>query len=83
MLNALWTVLQVKIERPIMRIPMLAIHLNRDYYKDGFKPNHQQHLSPILATAVKTAVDKDTSAKESSSAPDKVRASRIIDLLVA
>ena len=36
-----------------MRIPMLAIHLQRTLGTDGFKPNPQTHLMPLLATAAK------------------------------
>ena len=52
------TCAQVKIERPILRIPMLAIHLSRDIYTDGFKPNKQTHVVPILATAVRVRLDR-------------------------
>ena len=48
--------LQVKIEEPIMRIPMLAIHLNRDIGTEGFKPNKQTHCVPVLATAIKKSI---------------------------
>ncbi|XP_068309057.1 probable aspartyl aminopeptidase [Pyrus communis] len=47
----------VRIEEPIMRIPTLAIHLDRDV-KDAFKVNTQTHLLPILATAVKAELEK-------------------------
>ena len=49
---------QVKIEKPIMRIPMLAIHLNRDILTKGFELNKQTHLVPVLASAVKKAANK-------------------------
>jgi aspartyl aminopeptidase len=39
----------VKLERPIVRIPNLAIHLNRDVNKDGLKLNPQTHLPPVIA----------------------------------
>jgi aspartyl aminopeptidase len=34
--------------RPLLRIPSLAIHLQRELAKDGLKLNAQQHLAPIL-----------------------------------
>ena len=53
---------QVKIEKPIMRIPMLAIHLNRDIMSKGFELNKQTHLVPMLASAVKKAANKAAGA---------------------
>ncbi|XP_024972503.1 probable aspartyl aminopeptidase [Cynara cardunculus var. scolymus] len=47
----------VKIEEPIMRIPTLAIHLDRGV-NDGFKVNAQTHLAPVLATSVKAELNK-------------------------
>ncbi|KAJ1396239.1 Peptidase M18 [Sesbania bispinosa] len=50
----------VRIEEPIMRIPTLAIHLDRTV-NDGFKFNTQTHLIPILATSLKAEVNKVSS----------------------
>jgi len=44
----------VKIDRPILRIPSLAIHLDRSVNTDGFKFNTQTHLLPVLSLAVKS-----------------------------
>lgn len=52
----------VKIDKPIMRIPMLAIHLQRDIGSAGFKPNAHSHLSPVLATAVKAQAEAPAAA---------------------
>lgn len=63
--------LQVKIDKPILRIPMLAIHLNRTIHTDGFKPNPQTELVPLLATAVKAQLTGSTdSPTPPPSAPD-------------
>nr|XP_043636872.1 probable aspartyl aminopeptidase [Erigeron canadensis] len=47
----------VRITEPIMRIPTLAIHLDRGV-NDGFKVNTQTHLAPVLATSVKAELNK-------------------------
>ncbi|KAI9503980.1 hypothetical protein GGI25_000862 [Coemansia spiralis] len=51
----------IAIEEPIMRIPSLAIHLERSM-ADGFKYNKEVHLTPILATVFK-AVNGEKSEK--------------------
>ncbi|XP_022882541.1 probable aspartyl aminopeptidase [Olea europaea var. sylvestris] len=47
----------VRIEEPIMRIPTLAIHLDRGV-NDGFKVNTQSQLAPVFATSVKADINK-------------------------
>ncbi|KAG5533052.1 hypothetical protein RHGRI_027326 [Rhododendron griersonianum] len=48
----------IKLKRPILRIPTLAIHLDRTVNKDGFKPNLETHLVPLLATKLEdTSLD--------------------------
>ncbi|XP_074565764.1 putative aspartyl aminopeptidase isoform X2 [Curcuma longa] len=42
----------VRIEEPILRIPTLAIHLDKNV-NEGFKFNTQSQLLPVLATSVK------------------------------
>lgn len=39
--------------RPILRIPMLAIHLQRELGEKGFNPNKQTQCTPLLAAAIK------------------------------
>ncbi|KAJ0972677.1 hypothetical protein J5N97_020636 [Dioscorea zingiberensis] len=48
----------VKVKRPILRVPTLAIHLDRLVNTEGFKPNLETHLIPLLATKL-----EDTTVK--------------------
>ncbi|KAI3896942.1 hypothetical protein MKX03_026701 [Papaver bracteatum] len=59
----------VRIQEPIMRIPNLAIHLDRS--ADGFKPNSQTHLVPILATSVKAELNKAAAGNVSAESDGK------------
>ncbi|HEX8819563.1 MAG TPA: M18 family aminopeptidase [Archangium sp.] len=47
----------VDFRRPLLRIPNLAIHLNRGVNTDGLKLNAQDHLVPVLALERSGAVD--------------------------
>lgn len=52
----------VEIDKPILRIPSLAIHLQREVSQDGFKPNTETHLLPIIGTELGELSD-DPNAK--------------------
>ncbi|CAH8493884.1 unnamed protein product [Schistosoma turkestanicum] len=42
----------VHINSPIACVPSLAIHLNQEVKTQGFHPNSERHLSPILCTSL-------------------------------
>eukprot|EP00534_Pseudo-nitzschia_fraudulenta_P003631 CAMPEP_0201122526 /NCGR_PEP_ID=MMETSP0850-20130426/6143_1 /ASSEMBLY_ACC=CAM_ASM_000622 /TAXON_ID=183588 /ORGANISM="Pseudo-nitzschia fraudulenta, Strain WWA7" /LENGTH=498 /DNA_ID=CAMNT_0047389233 /DNA_START=268 /DNA_END=1764 /DNA_ORIENTATION=+ len=49
----------VKIDRAILRVPTLAIHLETAEERKAFKINKEEHLSPILAQATQKALTGD------------------------
>jgi len=72
----------VCIRKPILRIPMLAIHLQRDISDKGFNPNKQTHVLPLLATSIKNTLDKTIPAPPSDSKKENsenVRTTNMID----
>ncbi|MDA1196084.1 MAG: M18 family aminopeptidase [Planctomycetota bacterium] len=38
----------VDVARALLRVASLAIHLNREIHEEGFRPNAQQHMQPLL-----------------------------------
>lgn len=44
----------VKIDRPLLRIPQLAIHLDREISDRGLQLNKQQHMRPIWGSGLST-----------------------------
>jgi len=53
----------VHLSKPILRIPSLAIHLNRDA-NSNFSPNTESHTAPIIASEIKANVGKLISKDE-------------------
>ena len=47
----------IRFEQPLLRIPQLAIHLNRDVNKKGLLLNEQNHLPPIFSLQKKSTPD--------------------------
>lgn len=57
----------VNVDRPILRVPHLAIHLNREL-GEKFDWNKENHLLPVLATSVQEQLD--TGSKSSAEVPE-------------
>ncbi|DAZ97935.1 TPA: hypothetical protein N0F65_006360, partial [Lagenidium giganteum] len=51
------------VNKPIMRIPTLAIHFDRDV-NNGFSFNKENHLRPVLATAVRAQLEASNGSDE-------------------
>ena len=62
----------VRIDRPVLRVPTLCIHLQSPEEREAFKVNKEDHLQPILATeALKTLDGTQESEQEAQSPTDE------------
>ncbi|KDD71371.1 M18 aminopeptidase I zinc metalloprotease, partial [Helicosporidium sp. ATCC 50920] len=59
----------VYVPRPVARIPMLSIHLQREIYDQGFNPNKQTQCTPLLFN---DAAKKEDGVAEEELHPDVV-----------
>ncbi|KAI3849727.1 hypothetical protein MKW98_026641 [Papaver atlanticum] len=50
----------VKVKRPLLRVPILAIHLHNTVNKDEFKRHLEIHLVSLLATKLEEASSDNT-----------------------
>lgn len=62
----------LKINRPLLRIPQLAIHLNRSVNEKGLILNQQTHLAPILTLGKSKEVLKELVAEEIKCKPSAI-----------
>jgi len=53
----------VRIERPVLRVPTLCIHLQTPDEREAFKVNKENHLQPILATEALRSLSGDAEAE--------------------
>ena len=76
----------VRVDRPVMRISSLAIHLDRTL-NDGFKVNFQSHMAPIIADEVQRALggggdSNDDDSKRRKTTKDKDTSSKHCPVLL-
>ena len=69
----------VRIDKPILRIPTLAIHLEDASERKAFAVNKQRHLPAVLATAFKQQLGEDAVAKGSGDEPARKKAKNEIN----
>ncbi|KAG6579940.1 Aspartyl aminopeptidase [Phytophthora cinnamomi] len=65
------------VDRPILRIPTLAIHLDRKV-SEGFTFNKETHLRPVIASAARAELEATTDAKDQ---PKSKHASVLLQLI--
>ena len=70
--DASFTTELVKINRPILRIPNLCIHLRTPDERESFKVNKEDHLMPILCDEVEKALGASKAVNATEPTTDAV-----------
>ena len=60
----------MKINRPVLRVPTLAIHLTKADERSSFSPNLQNNFFPVLATEVKAKLAAKGAAGDGGAASE-------------
>ena len=68
----------VSIDRPLLRVPQLAIHLDREVNDKGLILNRQDHLAPILGLATSGTSLAKLVADAAGVAPDRIAGSDLM-----
>ncbi|CAL9081672.1 unnamed protein product [Musa textilis] len=71
----------VKVRRPLLRVPTLAIHLDRTVNTEGFKPNLETQLLPLIATKIEDAEMKSEDKKIAPSSSKSAHHSLLLQVL--
>ncbi|TYZ61827.1 hypothetical protein PybrP1_007584 [[Pythium] brassicae (nom. inval.)] len=69
------------VNKPVLRIPTLAIHLDRDVAQ-GFTFNKETHLRPVIATAARAQLEATTAGGDPD-APKAKHTSVLLQLIAA
>jgi aspartyl aminopeptidase len=68
----------VRIDRPLLRIPQLAIHLDREVNEKGLVLNRQDHLAPIFGMSASSSNMTKLVADQAGVAADRVAGSELM-----
>eukprot|EP00759_Apiculatamorpha_spiralis_P054675 PhF_6_TR7007/c0_g1_i2/m.10410/K01267/DNPEP; aspartyl aminopeptidase len=63
----------INVQRPILRIPNLAIHLCSEDERAKFAPNKESHIAPILSTTIASTLNGDNTPETSKHAGGLLR----------
>jgi len=73
----------VRVDRPILRVSNLAIHLQTGKEREAFKYNKEDHLIPVLCSVSEAALNKKAEKSDNEDNPNLLHAPLLVDLLAS